>query len=512
MRKTSWYLPACLVIVAAADVLFYRHVLGWTVGAFAVLLLLLALARGGGPHSRMGWMLTLGTLGLGVAGALSVNWRVGVLSAAGLMSLVMIRRQGRGGRVSRWVLRAVEFGVQTPFKPLRDLWITCKFAQRRGGHPLSVFRGVLTWGIPLVLTGFFLLLFNQANPIINKYVRWVWDNLYDWLKDLIAIDRWFLWAVVALGVWALLRLRTISPARPRRTIVIPMPVIQDKLALTVIVHCLVLFNVLFAVQTIMDLVYLGAGMALPAGMTYAQYAHRGAYPLVVAALLAGLFVFVTFSPSSPADKSPLARRLVYLWIAQNILLTFTAAWRLDLYVDAYSLSRWRVAAAFWLVLVALGLVWIVVRLARRLPNEWLIRANALTLTAMLYAAAFVDFDFAIAWYNVRHCREINGTSVPIDLDYLHKLGPHAIPAVAWLSEHVDDHVLQPQLRSVQAQLQDDLRKKLKDWRGWTYLRWRINRDYPPITPPDPMRLQPQQRPERRLDPTDPEARSRLLDK
>lgn len=511
MRKTSWYLPACLILVAAADILFYRHVLGWTLGGFSVLLLAVVLIRGGGPRSRMGWTLTLGILGLAAAGTLSVNWRVGVLGAAGLMALVMIRRQGRGGRISRWVLRAVEFVVQTPFKPLRDLWITCRFAQRCGGHPLSVFRGVLTWGIPLVLTGFFLLLFNQANPIIHKYVRWVWDNLHDWLKDLIAIDRWFLWAVVALGVWALLRLRTISPARPRRAIAITMPAVQDKLTLTVIVRCLTLFNLLFAVQTAMDLVYLGAGMTLPAGMTYAEYAHRGAYPLVVAALLAGLFVFVTFSPASPADKSPLARRLVYLWIGQNILLTFTAAWRLDLYVDAYSLTRWRAAAAFWLVLVALGLVWTIVRLARRLPNEWLIRANALTLVVTLYAAAFVDFDFAIAWYNVRHCREINGSSVPIDLMYLDKLGPQAIPAIAWLREHAKDREIPAQTEFVQFNLQNDLRKKLKDWRGWTYLRWRINGDYPPITPPDQLYPLPRQRPERRLIPTEPETRNRFLD-
>ena len=46
-------------------------------------------------------------------------------------------------------------------------------------------------------------------------------------------------------------------------------------------------NALFALQTAMDMTYLWGGVALPDRMTYASYAHRGAYPLIVTALLAG---------------------------------------------------------------------------------------------------------------------------------------------------------------------------------------------------------------------------------
>ena len=53
-----------------------------------------------------------------------------------------------------------------------------------------------------------------------------------------------------------------------------------------------MFNALFAVQTVLDLTYLWGGVALPDGMTYATYAHRGAYPLIVTALLAAGFVLV----------------------------------------------------------------------------------------------------------------------------------------------------------------------------------------------------------------------------
>ena len=67
---------------------------------------------------------------------------------------------------------------------------------------------------------------------------------------------------------------------------------------------LVLFNLLFAVQTGMDIHYLWRGAALPDGMTYAAYAHRGAYPLIVTALLAAAFVIVAMRPGSTPSARP----------------------------------------------------------------------------------------------------------------------------------------------------------------------------------------------------------------
>ena len=121
---------------------------------------------------------------------------------------------------------------------------------------------------------------------------------------------------------------------------------------------LVVFNAIFAVQNLLDIGYLWGGARLPEGMTYASYAHRGAYPLVVTALLAAALMLIVFRPSADQKQGRRNRVLVYIWIAQNILLTVSAAWRLKLYVSVYSLTRLRFAAAVWMLLVAMGLVWI----------------------------------------------------------------------------------------------------------------------------------------------------------
>lgn len=82
---------------------------------------------------------------------------------------------------------------------------------------------------------------------------------------------------------------------------------------------LLLFNLVFLVQNLLDVEYLWAGAALPEGVTYAGYAHRGAYPLIATALIAGGLTLLAFSGkcSGPAWKR--ARVLVYFWLGQNVV-------------------------------------------------------------------------------------------------------------------------------------------------------------------------------------------------
>ena len=101
------------------------------------------------------------------------------------------------------------------------------------------------------------------------------------------------------------------------------------------------------------MVYLWGNATLPADISYASYAHHGAYPLIVTALLAAGFVLAAMKPGGPAEQSRVIRPLVYLWVAQNVLLVASSILRLDLYVQIYLLTYWRVAAFIWMLLVAI---------------------------------------------------------------------------------------------------------------------------------------------------------------
>jgi hypothetical protein len=73
---------------------------------------------------------------------------------------------------------------------------------------------------------------------------------------------------------------------------------------------LVTFNTIFAVENVLDTVFLWRGAGRPSGVTMADYAHRGAYSLIVTALLAGVFVLLALRLGSAAAARTRVRRLV----------------------------------------------------------------------------------------------------------------------------------------------------------------------------------------------------------
>jgi hypothetical protein len=246
----------------------------------------------------------------------------------------------------------------------------------------------------------------------------------------------------------------------------------DFFGVATILRSLVLFNLLFAVQTVLDIAYLWGNLALPADVSYASYAHRGAYPLILTALLAAAFVLAAMKPGGAAEQSKVIRPLVYLWVAQNILLVASSILRLDLYVQIYLLTWWRIAAFVWMLLVAFGLLLIVARIALNRPDEWLIRANLVTLTATLYTCSLINFAAVIADYNVSHSREASGKGVTIDINYLIHLGPQALPAI---DKAIALRAADPSLVSRRDCLVEQQRKDMASWRAWGFRSWRLQR-------------------------------------
>jgi hypothetical protein len=183
---------------------------------------------------------------------------------------------------------------------------------------------------------------------------------------------------------------------------------------------------LFAVQNGLDIAFLWSGAPLPDGISLAEYAHRGAYPLIATALLAGLFVLVALRPGSATATNVLIRRLVILWTGQNLLLVASTMVRTIDYIDAYSLTRLRIAALVWMAMVAIGLVLILWRVLRARDARWLINANAAIAAIVLIACSGIDLGAISAGWNVRHAREVGGRGAPLDLCYLGDLGGAAL--------------------------------------------------------------------------------------
>ena len=184
------------------------------------------------------------------------------------------------------------------------------------------------------------------------------------------------------------------------------------------------------------------------------------------------FVLAAMRPGGPAERSKVIRPLVYLWVAQNVLLVASSILRLDLYVQIYLLTWWRVAAFVWMLLVAFGLLLILARIALNRSNDWLIGANLIILTATLYICSLANLAAVIADYNVSHSREASGKGVTIDMNYLVHLGPQALPAI---DRAIGLRGPDPGLVSRRNCLVEQQRRDMASWRAWGFRSWRLQR-------------------------------------
>jgi hypothetical protein len=216
-------------------------------------------------------------------------------------------------------------------------------------------------------------------------------------------------------------------------------------------------------------------VALPAGMTYASYAQRGAYALMVTALLAAAFVLAAMRPGGEIERSRPIRALVFLWIGQTVLLVISSMLRLDLYVDVYLLTEWRCAAFVWMLLVAVGLVLISARIVLGRLNVWLVWRNGAALALTLYACSFVDFSVVIADFNVAHSLEVSGKGHGADVAYLCDLGLAAIPALDTLAVKETSTSQGIQIQQCLNRLIPRYRGRQTDWRAFTFREYRLGR-------------------------------------
>jgi hypothetical protein len=333
-----------------------------------------------------------------------------------------------------------------------------------GDIPRIAQRLALGWLMPLALGLVFAALLIEANPVVS---RWV-DSGLRWQPDLPDGARLAFWLVLVPMVWTCLSL----PALRDRLLPSPRaracgPPRQGLVNPASVTRALVLFNAGFALQTGMDAVFLYGGVGLPEGITHAEYAHRGAYPLVVTALLAGGFALV----SRPFTQgSALLRGLLMLWVAQNLALVVSSLVRLDLYVDVYGLTRLRMAAAIWMGLTAAGLALVLWQVWRRQGNGWLmLRAGGLG-SAVLYACCFVSFDAAIARYNL-------GRPMAQDLEYVCSLGDAAQPLIAAWERRLGLPICErpPHVRAP------------RDWREWGFRNARARHSLSRVMAEEPAR-------------------------
>ncbi|SFO19739.1 DUF4153 domain-containing protein [Sphingomonas sp. OK281] len=433
---------------------------GAVVGGFAgAWIATLYLTRRAIRHDRAARMATIAAAGMALVLVDDPSFLAWVLFWTALSLAALLPRHGFDDALA-WSRRLGWHAISAVVAPVKDIARLSTIRQRRGARPGGIRAVARLVALPLAGGAVFLALFANANPLIGQA-----------FAGIVLPDPWTIaWRMlfglaVLIATWVSFRpsLHTTRWSRigEHSTTKAFGP------GVATLTLSLVTFNAIFAIETILDLVFLWSGAGLPAGVTMADYAHRGAYSLIVTALLAGVFVLVALRPGSAAAASPLVRRLVTVWMVQNLLLVASSALRTLDYVDAYGMTVLRLSALGWMALVASGLALIGWRLLAGKSAGWLINANAVAAMTVLATAGVVDLAATAAAWNVRTTMARGRAGAPLDLCYMARLGTSSLVSLTVLERHAREPGLHDRLAYLRWQTQYRTAGDQADWRRWT---------------------------------------------
>jgi len=222
---------------------------------------------------------------------------------------------------------------------------------------------------------------------------------------------------------------------------------------------LIALNALFAVFIAIQLTVLFGGyekVLSETGLTYAEYAQQGFWQLLVATLLTLVVIALAlrWAPRGAARDRTLVRAVLGTLCVLTLVVVVSALRRMELYVDAYGLTRLRVSAAgieLWF-----GVVILLIMAAGIFGGRWLPRAVVASAGAAVLCFGLASPDALIAERNVQRFDRIG----KIDLNYLQHLSADAVPALDALPE--------PQRSCTLWHIADDLRGPGEPWYATSY--------------------------------------------
>ncbi|WP_063749893.1 DUF4173 domain-containing protein [Streptomyces sp. C] len=196
---------------------------------------------------------------------------------------------------------------------------------------------------------------------------------------------------------------------------------------------LIVLNLLFAGFNAVQLAVLFGGydkVLESTGLTYAEYARQGFWQLLWATVfvLAVIALALRWAPRGGTGDRRLVRSVLGTLCLLTLVVVASAVRRMDLYVDAYGLTRLRLSVVtmeLWL-----GLVIVLLMAAGIAGGRWLARAVVGSAAAAVLAFGLASPDGIIAEYNVNRYQQDN----KLDLAYLRDLSADAAPYLDRLPE------------------------------------------------------------------------------
>lgn len=280
----------------------------------------------------------------------------------------------------------------------------------------QVVKGILMT-IPVIIV--FLLLFSSADLIFQKYISDIVS--FDIEEETVA--RFVLFVVATLGFIGAYsysfkeRENQITKQQSDKNYIVGS--IENSILLGSV-------NVLFFIFIFVQLTYLFGGESniSAQGFTYAEYARRGFFELIVVAVVSLLLLFLMekFAKKNEDNHTFRFKILGTAMVAQVILIMTSAFTRLSLYEEAYGFTTLRLYSHAFIIFLAIVFCLLLYKIYRNYRENIFVFRVYISIVLFLTVMNFLNPDAFIARRNIERY-ELTGK---LDVQYLSGLSDDAI--------------------------------------------------------------------------------------
>ncbi len=427
-HKKYWLLFYGLIIGVSFDILFYDKTLGISYLIFIILILLISLVSFRDSFKKLNniiWLFMIPVLLLAATFFIYSNQVLKILNYLIVPFLIiMFSALITGVNKSNWpdirfigdiVKRIfVPLGfIHKPFLALSRADISGSKESRSKVLP-KVFLGIL---ISVPILAIIIWLLSSADIVFKDLFLNI--PVSKIVKHFLVIITVSVYATCFL--WALIKAFNEREQRPKYS-KIKWKLFFDPVILLTI---LVLINAVYAIFSVIQFAYLfgGSSFVLPSSYTYAEYARRGFFELVVVSIINfGIMLFsITFVKKDNKKIFTVIKILLTLLVVFTLILLVSAFYRMSVYEQAYGFTYLRIFVQTFMIMLFFIFIASIIYIWNL--NFPVIKSYFIISLIIYIIMNFANVDVIIAENNINRYFD----SGQIDIYYLESLSYDAIP-------------------------------------------------------------------------------------
>lgn len=288
----------------------------------------------------------------------------------------------------------------------------------------QVFKGVLM-ALPILII--FTLLFASADLVVQTYLKQVFDFTIS--TEIIARALIVLLiTILFVGVFRYIFQK--GAKRESKSIAL----IERTIGSVETAVFLSLINALFLIFIIIQITYLfgGSQNITLEGFTYAEYARKGFFELLLVSLLTYFFIWAS-ERSIKREKDRHSKAFIALaagLVLQTLIILVSSHQRLSLYEQAFGFTQSRFYAHVIILWIAVMLIVFLYTIFNQRYVGILTRSTIITAIIFLIGINIINPDALIARNNIERAGQ--SEAHPLDIWYLSRLSDDAVPEIVGL--------------------------------------------------------------------------------